>query len=215
MAFASDDILKRQSDFDFISEFFDNAAIQLALNIDLQVLNNIPGHVSTSNQGNTAGAKSGTFTLGTAAQPLNINRTNVNRLLSAMTGVLGEQNIPNDGRFVVIPPALRVTILNSDLKDSSLTGDSMSIIRKKNYLGNYAGLDFFESNQITPNANGVYTILFGHPVATTYAGQMMQFEGPIVDVSNWLKHYRGRYIYDFAVVQPEALGKAEITIDAN
>ena len=94
VAFASDDILKRQSDFDFISEFFDNAAIQLALNIDLQVLNNIPGHVNTSNQGNTAGAKSGTFTLGTAAQPLNINRANVNRLLAAMTGVLGEQNIP-------------------------------------------------------------------------------------------------------------------------
>jgi hypothetical protein len=55
--------------------------------------------------------------------------TSVVDLLVDMGTVLDEANCPEQDRFVVIPAKMAGLIKKSELKDASLSGDSMSILR--------------------------------------------------------------------------------------
>ena len=83
-------------------------------------------------------AISGNVNLGATGTPLQIvarnpagtaGKVEIVDLLVRLGQVLDEQNIPETGRWVVMPAWIRSQIKMSELRDASLTGDGTSILR--------------------------------------------------------------------------------------
>ena len=115
--------------------------------------------------------------------------------------ILDEANIPEDGRFVVIPPFYHALIEKSDKWQHTETG--VDII-KNGYVGRMAGFDVYKSNNVPNNEKAKYKIIAGHPMATTYAEQINEVEGYRPE-SRFADAVKGLHLYGAKVVRPEAL----------
>src|SRR6187399_3252135 len=105
-----DDVMDVQSDLNNLSIWSDDASQQLKIVIDKQVLAGIVGTMPATNRGTTAGAISGNINLGVTGTPLflvarspTVGQVEILDLLLRMGQALDEQNIPEEGRWVVIP----------------------------------------------------------------------------------------------------------------
>lgn len=115
--------------------------------------------------------------------------------------ILDEANIPEDGRFVVIPPFYHALIEKSDKWQHTETG--VDII-KNGYVGRMAGFDVYKSNNVPNTTKTKYKIIAGHPMATTYAEQINEVEGYRPE-SRFADAVKGLHLYGAKVVRPEAL----------
>lgn len=221
-----DDVHLRQSMIDFLSMWADVAAQQMAIAIDTQVLASLPASVLPANSGNTAGAKSGNVRLGAAGSPLKVLRTygtsmaadevEVIHLITRLGQVLDEQNIPSEGRFLVIPPWFAAMIKRSDLRDASLSGDSQSIVRNGR-LGRIDRFTLYSSNLLPTGTEGTlksYYIFAGTKDALTFATQMQVTE-TMRSQTSFGTIFRGMQIYGFSVVNPVALASAYVVQPAS
>jgi hypothetical protein len=127
--FVVDDVDKVQADVKLMSMFSDDASEQMKIAIDTQVLGSVYADPVAANRGNTAGAISGNLTLGVTGTPVDMSKVNVLDRIIDCGQVLDEQNVPETGRWLVIPPWMAAQIKKSDLKDASLTGDGQTIAR--------------------------------------------------------------------------------------
>ncbi len=170
--------------------------------------------VHTSNQGSSAGAKTGTIGLGTALAPLTIatgtaggGEVDPIDAITRCTTCLHEQNAANGKRlWMVIPPWFRQRLLNSDLKSALVMGDPRSVLRT-GMLGSIDGVTLYVNNNLTDTSGsgGYANILFGNEDAIAYATQMTTLEN--VKLQDTFGYgYRGLWVYDWKVVKPEGLG---------
>jgi len=204
-SFVSEDVDKAQTDLKgFIEDWTDDAAEQLKIEIDTDVLGNIPTDASSDNKGATAGVKSSAFNLGVAGTPASLDKSNILDYIVDCGTVLDEQNVPETGRFFVLPPWAAGLIKKSDLKDASLAGDSTSIMRN-GMLGMIDRFTLFNSNLLSGDSTNGTSILFGHDDATTFATQLTQ--NKVQDNPNGFGMlHRGLQVYGYEVIKPEALG---------
>jgi hypothetical protein len=204
-SFVTEDLDKVQTDIKgFINEWTDDAAEQLKINIDTDVLGAIYALVHASNAGLTAGAKSGDINLGVAGTAFSLDKTNILDKIVDCGTVLDEQNVPESGRFMIMPAWACGMIKKSDLKDASLTGDSTSIMRN-GVLGMIDRFTLYCSNLLAGSASVGNYFLFGHKDATTFATQLV--ENKVLDNPNGFGMlHRGLQIYGYNVVKTEALG---------
>ena len=197
-----------QADYNYTEDWTRDASEQLKINIDTHVLANIYGDVHASNAGLTAGVKSGGFNMGVTGTPVQATKANIVDYIADMGAVLDEQSVPENGRFVVLPPWACNLIKKSDLKDASLAGDGTSILRN----GRVGMIDRFEiymSNLLdttVDGANTVTNIVFGQKTALTFASQLLKNEGPMRSEKAFGDLYRGLQVFGYKVVKPEALG---------
>jgi hypothetical protein len=220
---ALDDVMEVQSDIDQLSIWAEDAAEQMKINIDNDILNTgLVGNAAAANMGNTAGAISSSYRIGTAAAPAYINK------VSAGTGagdsasndravvdfivdcgsVLDEQNIPESGRWMVIPAWVAGLIKQSDLKDASLSGDGTSILRNGR-LGMIDRFTLYISNVLTADATytSSYPVLFGTKAGFSFASQVTKME-TIRSERSFANLLRGLQVYGYKVVNNVALGSA-------
>jgi hypothetical protein len=202
--FVIDAIDEKQADIVLSDEFTSDAAEKQRIEVDLDVLGNVYVDASASNKGATAGKKSGAYNLGTAGSPVELTKTNIIEYLTMLGTVMDEQDVPEDGRFVVLPAWARWLIMNSDLKQAQITGDSQSIIRRGR-VGEVDRLTIYMSNLLsTVQADLATNIVAGHRDAITFASQMVKNE--VVPASRTFgREYRGLQVYGYKVVKPEAL----------
>jgi hypothetical protein len=212
-AFTCDDVDAYQSDLKLMNTFSQDAAEQQKIYVDSQVLTAVtygtsgtfPG--SADNCGTTAGVISGGYNLGVSGTPVQITKTNVlEYIVDAMT-VLDEQNVPESGRWMVIPHWIANLIQKSDLKDASLTGDGTSIMRNGR-LGIIANCTLYKSNNLYSATDGSFTayyIPFGTNHAITFASQFTKMESLRAE-STFGDLVRGLHVYGYKVVKTEALG---------
>ena len=126
---ALDDVMELQSDINLLSLWSDDAAEQLKIVIDTQTLSLIDAGVDAANKGVTAGKISLNINLGTAGAPVAVTPVNIVDSIVDMGNVLDEQNIPETGRWLVIPPWVAALIKKSDLRNASISGDGVSMTR--------------------------------------------------------------------------------------
>ena len=118
-----DDVMEIQSDVNQMGLWADDASEQMKIVVDRQVLSTIVADIVPANVGNAAGAISGDIELGAAGAPLEIVGRNATAgtsvdaidALIRLGQVLDEQNIPETGRWVVIPAWFSSMIKASDL----------------------------------------------------------------------------------------------------
>ena len=123
------DVLEYQSQPKLMDMFTSDAAKQMAIAIDRDVLLGTFDQGHASNKGANAGVISGAYHLGTDALPLVLTKDNVLTLFTALASVLDEQNVPDTDRWLVITPYVRQLLMSSPLSQAYLTGDSQSILR--------------------------------------------------------------------------------------
>lgn len=212
-AFTLDDVDKYQSNIRLMDEWSTDAAEQMKIVIDAQVLQSVtygtsgtfPG--SADNTNTTAGVVSGSYNLGVATAPVQITKTNVIEYIVDCGSVLDEQNVPESGRWMVIPSWMANLILKSDLKDASLTGESTTILRNGR-IGVIDRFTLYLSNNLYSATDGSFTgyyVPFGTNHAITFAAQITKMETLRAE-STFGDLVRGLNVYGYKVIKPEALG---------
>lgn len=205
--FVVDDVDKVQADVNLMDMFSNDASEQMKIAIDSLVLSTIYADPVAANRGNTAGVISGNIALGVSGTPVDVTKMNVLDRIIDCGQVLDEQNVPESGRWLVIPPWLAAQIKKSDLKDASLTGDGQSVLRNGR-LGMIDRFTLYVSNQL-PNASETpgrsFYMPFGTRDAVCFASQMTQTETLRAE-STFGDIVRGLNVFGFKTTKPEALG---------
>lgn len=232
---ALDDVMEIQSDIDLMSIWAEDAAEQMKIAIDSQVLldlraaGTVGANVAAANAGNAAGAISGNIRLGVTATPLFINaaaagtgdgaltansRSVINWLVD-MGQVLDEQNIPESGRWVVIPAWIAALIKKSELKDASLAGDGTSMLRNGR-LGMIDRFTLYMSNLLPSGvagslAAGEVLVPFGTSAALTFASQFTKME-TLRSERSFSNLLRGLQVYGFQITNGVAIGRSIVKL---
>lgn len=208
-AFNIDDVEKAQSDIDYGGKAVEEAAKSLKEAIESDFIVGIRTGAAAANQGATAGAKSQSYNIGSAEAALALTADNALDFVINCGSVLDEQNVPEEGRWMVIPPAVANRIKKSEIKEVYVTGDPKSSLRTGN-IGRIDRFDIFVSNMITPESGKLFPF-FGHKSAVTFANQLVKNE-VVTREKHFGKVHRGLCVYGYEVILPEAFGVGCVTL---
>ncbi len=206
-SFRIDSIDKFQSDINLIEDWSNDAGEQMKISIDGSILGSVFTDVAVANAGATAGVKSGNIDLGITATPISLTKANVIDHILNMGLVLDEQNVPETGRWVVLPPWMCMLVKGSDLKDASLSGDGTSILRNGK-IGMIDRFTIYSSNNLAMAA-GKTDIIFGHKKALTFAAQMTEMDS-LKNPNAFGDLIRGLNVYGFGVIDKNAIGHSVV-----
>ena len=209
-AFTLDDVDSMQSDINLMDDWAEDASEQMKIAVDSDVITNIITDVSTDNKGIAAGVISGDINLGATGTngdaAIQITSATILDYIIDMGTVLDEQNVPETGRWLVMPAWMVATIKKSDLKDASLAGDTTSIMRN-GLVGMVDRFMLYLSNNIVGITEGTATLykpIGGHSSGLTFAAQMTKMETlPNPDTFGQL--VRGLNVYGYKVVEGKYL----------
>lgn len=212
-----DDVMRVQADMDLLDMWADDASEQLKIAIDTQVLAAIPAQVDAANKGTTAGKISGDINLGKATAPITVGPADgvgivgILSLLIDMGVCLDEQNVPEPGRWAILPAWAVGTLLKSDLRQADAMGDDTSVLRNGR-VGTIARFNVYQSNLLptaTEGTDKAFHILAGHNTGLTFASQLTEMETLRVE-STFGTLMRGLQVYGFKVLKPESIVDAYV-----
>jgi len=208
-AFNLFDVDKMQSDLNLMNTFADDGGEQIKIAVDSDILGNVFTSVAAQNAGSTAGAGAN-IDLGTNLTPRAVTKTDVIDFIVDAGQILDEQNIPESGRYIVIPPGMASRIKKSELKDASLAGDGTSMLRNGR-LGMVDRFTIYSSNSVSQTEALEYDVIFGHPSALTFAGQITAMED-MPNPDDFGQLVRSLFVYGYSVIKPTAMGHAVVSL---
>jgi hypothetical protein len=194
-SFKIDDVDAAQSDIKVLNELTTDAAYQMKIAIDTNVLGSI--YADATNSLTTLAA----------------DKTNVIDWIIDAEVKMEENNLPTSERWLVIPPRIAGLIQKSDLKNASLSGDSKSIVRSNmnnGRLGEIGGLTLYVSNNLARSGN-TFQCIAGHKSAVTFASQIVKVENLRLE-SKFGDAVRGLNVYGFKTVLPSGLISMPATV---
>jgi hypothetical protein len=226
------DVLAYQSDMNLMNMFTEDAAKQLKIAIENEVFFNsfVTEGPAAANEGATAGKISAAYNLGSDIAPVDqATPENVLKAILRMSTVLDEQNVPEDGRFLIISPFDRHLLMQSNIAQAYFTGDNQSTIRSGKigmldrftvYVSNLlpkgaagkalvAGLTDPATGGAVANAKARRTMIAGTKAATSFAMTINKTE-PLRNQTDFGDIVRGLAVYGRKVVKPEALVVAQV-----
>lgn len=204
--FTCDDVDKYQSDLKLMDDWSNDASEQMKIAIDRDVLGDIYGSVAAENTGATAGKISGDINLGAAGAPLALTSANILDYIVDCGTVLDEQDVPEEGRFLILPAWACGLIKKSELKDASIAGDGTSIMRNGR-LGMIDRFTLYRSNLLAHTADTggeSFHMLAGHKSGLTFASQMTNME-TLRNPNRFGDLTRGLQVYGYEAIKPESL----------
>lgn len=226
------DVLAYQSDMDLMNMFTEDAAKQLKIAIENEVFFNnfVTEGPAAANEGATAGAISAAYNLGSDTAPIDqATPENVLKAILRMSTVLDEQNVPEDGRFLVMSPFDRHLLMQSSLAQAYFTGDNSSTLRTGKigmidrfnvYVSNLlprgaagkalvAGLTDPSTGGAVTNAKARRLMVAGTKHANSFAMTVNKTE-PLRNQTDFGDLVRGLAVYGRKVVKPEAMAVAVV-----
>lgn len=221
-----DDVMEVQSDLNILSMWSDDAAQQLKIEVDKDVLNGINNNCDQYNKGSAAGFVSRNINLGFKGAPISVVGRNPGAgdvelidLLMRMGQCLDEYNVPEVGRWVVMPAWAGRMIKQSELRQAYLSGDSVSMLRNgrlgmidrftiyvSNLLPSYANVNNPDTSNFAVGEGIVYA---GHAHGLTFASQISKVE-TLRSEMTFGDILRGLQVYGYQVVDGKALVQAQV-----
>ena len=201
-----DDVVAKQQDIDQMNDWASDAAEQMKIKVDTEVLGAIVPDIAAANVGLTAGRISGDINLGATGSAVAITKANVLEQILLQGQVLDEQNVPESGRFIVLPFWITTLLKLSDIKDASLTGDGTTPLRNGR-VGMIDRFTVYNSNLLATYTDGSDTctnMIAGTKAGLTFATQLTKTEELRAE-STFGDIMRGLIVYGHKVVKPEAL----------
>lgn len=219
-----DDVMDVQSDLNLLSMWSDDAAEQMKITIDTAVLLAMKDQAAaTDNRGSAAGKISHAINLGvTSTGPLAVvarspttGKVEIVDAILRLGQALDEQNIPETGRWIVLPTWAATLIKMSELREAYLTGDSQSILRNGR-IGMVDRFTLYTSNLLPSGVAaglvaGEYLMYAGHAHGLTFASQMTKME-TLRSEMTFGTIMRGLQVFGHKVVDGTALAQAVITV---
>jgi hypothetical protein len=216
-----DDVIEKQSDINNMSLWSDDASEQMKIVVDTDVLTFLMNQANPGNMGLAAGVISGNINLGVTGTPIatvgrnpSTGQVEIIDVLLRIGQALDEQNIPETGRWVVMPTWATFQIKRSELREVFVSGDSVSILRN----GKFGQIDRFTiyASNLLPNgvaaglAAGEWVIFGGHAHGLTFASQLTNVE-TIRSERTFGQILRGLQVYGRQVLDNKAICQAIVT----
>lgn len=213
-----DDVMDVQSDLNSLNLWSEDAAQQMKIVIDSAVLVGMLGTPHAKNKGTTAGRISSNINLGVTGTPLvavardpGVGEVEVLEVLLRLGQVLDEQNIPEQGRWAIIPTWFSTRIKMSELRQAYLSGDSVSMLRNGR-IGMIDRFTLYVSNLLPAGvagglAAGEFAVFAGHAHGLTFASQVSKVE-TLRSEMTFGTILRGLQVYGFGVIDPTAIAQA-------
>jgi len=229
-AFQINDVLDYQAKPNLLDMFSADAGEQMKIAIDSTVLYNTVFNAAAANVGATAG-KLSDYNMGTHLAPVVLNATagdanNVLTKILQMSSILDEQNVPESDRYLLIDPATRTLLMNTNLAQAQFMGDSTSLVRNGK-IGTIDRFTVYVTNQLPRIAAGASqpwisgdttensitttgtaiksrVLVAGHKSAITFASQITRME-TVRSITDFGDYVRSLNVYGYRVVKPEAL----------
>ena len=221
------DVLAHQADIDLMETFTDDAAKQLKIAIENEAFFQwfSTEGAAAANKNGTAGAISASYDLGTDIAPIQQSTAgNLLKLILRMSAVLDEQNVPEEGRWLIMSPYDRHLLMQTDIAKPYFTGDNSSIIRTGKigmldrftvYVSNLlphgttskatvAGLSAVATGATLTNAKPRRMIVAGTKSACAFASQITKTE-PLRNQTDFGDIVRGLSVYGRKTVKDTAL----------
>jgi len=222
--FIVDDIESNMSHVNFKEVATSSAAYALRDSYDAAVIANMFSGVSTSSPDHVLGADAAAATQtmgqhqggsnsidltgsdGTGTDPLDV--------MAFMAKLLDEQNVPEEGRWFVAPPAWyeQLSQSGSKLMSVDFNAGQGSIRNGLVSSGKLRGFDMYKSNNIAAASTASGKVLAGHISSTATAQTIISTE-TLRDPTSFGDIVRGLHVYGSKVLRPEALVSAFFTID--
>jgi len=181
--FVVEDIDRVQSNADFAAEATREAGYALANSSDAYIAS-------------LHGSAGITANLGTTNTPIELNNVNVLTYLRLIAQLMNENNVPRDGRYIVIPPWFETKLKKAA---GVLLTDNVSVT-VNGFIGRIEGFDVYVSNNVVQTSAGVAAkILAGYSGSIAYVNQIdrmetLRVEGSIGDVMRALNVYGAKVI---------------------
>lgn len=213
-----DDVMEVQSDLNNMSMWADDASEQMKIVVDTEVLTSLLGKADVKNRGTGAGKVSNDVNLGTTATPLAVvasapttGQVDVLDVIIRLGQILDEQNIPEAGRWLLVPTWFASYIKRSELRQAYLSGDSVSMLRNGR-IGMVDRFTIYVSNLLPTGvaaglSAGQTAIYAGHAHALTFASQINNVES-MRSEQTFGTILRGLQVYGYSVIDPTALAQA-------
>lgn len=221
------DVLAHQADMDLMNMFTDDAAKQLKIAIENEVFFQwfVTEGSAAANAGATAGALSANYNLGTDVDPIDqATPRNVLDAILRMSAALDEQNVPEDGRWLIITPYDRQLLMQTEIAQAYFTGDQSSTIRSGKigmldrfsvYVSNLLprgeagkalvpGLTATSTGGAVASAKARRLMVAGTKHACSFASQISKTE-PLRNQTDFGDIVRGLAVYGRKVLKPEAM----------
>lgn len=195
--FAVDDVDKRQAQPDFLNQSMERQGYLLRDKADSFVAARMSAGVQAAN------------ILGTSGSPKTITSANESySYLVDLGTLLDEANVPQEGRWAIVPPWYHGLLRKKPEFVSQGTPQSEDRLANGN-VGNAAGFEIMKSNNC-PSASTTFELICGVGLAVTYADQILKTEAyrPERRFSDAMK---GLHVYGAKVVRPEMLAKLYVT----
>ena len=143
---------------------------------------------------------------GTGTDPLDV--------MAFMAKLLDEQNVPEEGRWFVAPPAWyeQLSQSGSKLMSVDFNAGQGSIRNGLVSSGKLRGFDMYKSNNIAAPSTAGGKVLAGHISSTATAQTIISTE-TLRDPTSFGDIDRGLHVYGSKVLRPEALVSAFFTVD--
>ena len=128
--------------------------------------------------------------------------------------VLDEQNIPENGRWVVLPSWASTMIKQSELRQVYLSGDAVSMLRNGR-IGMVDRFTLYVSNLLPAGVAagllaGEFVIYAGHAHGLTFASQVSKVE-TLRSEMTFGQILRGLQVYGSKVIDNTAIAQAIVT----
>lgn len=216
-----DDVMNVQTDINLMSLWSDDAAEQMKIVIDKQVLLGLIDQADPANRGVTAGKITGSINLGATGAPLALVNDNptggqvdVLDMMLRLGQALDEQNIPETGRWIVMPTWAATLVKRSELRQAYLSGDAVSMLRNGR-LGMVDRFTLYTSNLLPFGvpaglAAGEFVVFAGHSHGLTFASQMTKMETLRSELT-FGQILRGLQVYGYKVLDGTAIAQAIVT----
>lgn len=135
-------------------------------------------------------------------------------VLVALRTALNRANVPSAGRWAILPPELTAAFLQDNrFINAAASGDQSNDALNNGRIGRALGFDLYESNNVPTETVGDYSVIAGHPMATTYAEQILETTAQQREL-RFGDLVKGLHVYGAKVTRPDCLALASVTIQA-
>lgn len=211
-AFKVDDIETKISHIDWQSLASNSGAYSLSDAYDKEVLT----YMSTDTAGRILAAN----VVNDTEYANLVNLTAADDLLNQMSNLarrLDEQNVPQEGRFIILPPAAMEVLAKADSKllNMDFNGNAMDLSNGLAFSQKLRGFAVYVTNNC-PTFDTLTTVethhvmLAGHMSAVATAQAITKTE-TYRDQNTFADIVRGLHVYGREVIRPEALAIARVT----
>jgi len=143
-SFYYDKVDNAKAAYSVLSRFGEKGAYELANTLDAYIAG-LLGSEATNKE---------TAALGSLALPVSLTASNALDYVAEIKEVHDEQNAPQEGRFLVVPPFMASVIAQTNIETASTTSEAA---RSTGWISNYLGYNMYMSNNLPKKVQAVLT----------------------------------------------------------